>query len=40
MDLAAGLALAEGVRRAGPPATPLFRAIKNAIRAIEPGGGR
>jgi membrane-associated phospholipid phosphatase len=40
VDLAAGLALAEGVRRAAPPATPLFRGIKSAIKAIEPGGGR
>jgi hypothetical protein len=40
VDLAAGLALAEGVRRAAPPATPLFGAVKRAIQALEPGGGR
>ncbi|MFL5884104.1 MAG: phosphatase PAP2 family protein [Thermoleophilaceae bacterium] len=40
VDLAAGLALAESVRLAGPPLTPSFRRIKRAIQALEPGGGR
>ena len=39
VDLVAGLALAEGVRRAAPPMTPAFRAIKRTIQALEPGGG-
>jgi membrane-associated phospholipid phosphatase len=40
VDLAAGFALAEGVRAAAPPLTPAFRAIKRSIQALEPGGGR
>jgi hypothetical protein len=39
VDLAAGLALAEGVRAAGPPLSPTFRALKRAIQSLEPGGG-
>jgi membrane-associated phospholipid phosphatase len=40
VDLAAGFVLAEGVRVAGPPLSPTFRAIKRAIQRLEPGGGR
>jgi membrane-associated phospholipid phosphatase len=40
VDLLAGLALAEGVRRAAPPLTPAFARIKRAIQALEPEGGR
>jgi PAP2 superfamily len=39
VDLAGGLALAEGVRAAAGPLTPAFRAIKRAIQSLEPGGG-
>jgi hypothetical protein len=37
VDLAAGLALAEGVRRATPAATPLARGVSRAVRALEAG---
>jgi membrane-associated phospholipid phosphatase len=40
VDLLAGLAVAEGVRRAAPPLTPAFGRVKRAIQALEPGGGR
>jgi membrane-associated phospholipid phosphatase len=35
VDLLAGLALAEGVRRAGPPAEPALRAFASAVRRLE-----
>jgi membrane-associated phospholipid phosphatase len=35
VDLAAGLALAEGVRRAAPPATPLALGVSSAVRFLE-----
>ena len=35
VDLAAGLALAEGVRRATPAAAPLAQAVSSAIRYLE-----
>jgi membrane-associated phospholipid phosphatase len=40
VDLLAGFALAEGVRGAATPMTPTFGALKRAIQALEPGGGR
>jgi membrane-associated phospholipid phosphatase len=35
VDLAAGLALAEAVRRGTPAATPAARALSRAMRALE-----
>jgi hypothetical protein len=35
VDLAAGLALAEGVRAGAPVATPLARQLSSAIQALE-----
>ena len=35
VDLAAGLALAEGVRRGTPAAAPLARAVSSAVRFLE-----
>jgi hypothetical protein len=40
VDLIAGLALAEGVRRAAPLAEPAVRAVAAAIQRLEPGGAR
>jgi hypothetical protein len=37
VDLAAGLALAEGIRRATPAAAPLGLAVSRAVRALEAG---
>jgi hypothetical protein len=37
VDLAAGLALAETIRRATPAATPLARGVGRAVRALEAG---
>jgi PAP2 superfamily protein len=37
VDLLAGLALAEGVRRAEPAFRPAARAIERAVRGLEPG---
>lgn len=39
VDLAAGLALAETVRRLGPRAEPLIRAVQRAVQRLEPGMG-
>src|SRR3712207_2266628 len=36
VDLAAGFALSEGIRRAEPRATPMLRAFKGAIQGLEP----
>ncbi len=36
VDLAAGLALAEGVRRAGPRARPLLAAVARSVQRLEP----
>jgi membrane-associated phospholipid phosphatase len=38
VDLAAGLALAEGIRRAAPRAAPTLEALARAIQRLEPGG--
>jgi PAP2 superfamily len=35
VDLAAGLALAEGIRRAAPAAAPLFERVSQAVQALE-----
>jgi membrane-associated phospholipid phosphatase len=35
-DLVAGLALAEGVRHATPPAVPAGRALARLVRSLEP----
>ena len=35
VDLAAGLALAEGVRRGTPAAAPLARGLSSAVRVLE-----
>ena len=35
VDLAAGLALAEGVRRGTPAAAPLARGVSSAVRSLE-----
>ena len=35
IDLLAGLALTEGVRRAGPRAAPAFAAVSRAVQALE-----
>lgn len=35
VDLLAGLALTEGVRRAGPRATPALLALSRGVRALE-----
>jgi membrane-associated phospholipid phosphatase len=35
VDLAAGLALAEGVRRGTPAAAPLVRGVSSAVRLLE-----
>jgi membrane-associated phospholipid phosphatase len=35
VDLAAGLALAEGIRRATPAALPLAQGVSSAVRALE-----
>jgi membrane-associated phospholipid phosphatase len=37
IDLAAGLALAEGVRRLAPSGEPIVRALAGAIQRLEPG---
>ena len=37
VDLIAGLALAELIRAAAPPTTPLIRTLTGAIRRLEPG---
>ena len=37
VDLAAGLALAEGVRRAEPHARPLLAAVARSVQRLEPG---
>jgi membrane-associated phospholipid phosphatase len=37
-DLIAGLALAEGVRRAVPAARPTVRTLQRAIQRLEPRG--
>jgi membrane-associated phospholipid phosphatase len=39
VDLLAGLALAEGVRRAEPAAGPRLRALQQAVQRLEPRGG-
>jgi hypothetical protein len=36
IDLLAGLALTEGVRRAEPKAAPALRALQQAIQSLEP----
>jgi hypothetical protein len=38
VDLAAGAALAETVRRLEPAGRPLARAVAGAVRSLEPGG--
>jgi membrane-associated phospholipid phosphatase len=35
VDLAAGLALAEGVRRGTPAVTPLARGVSSTVRSLE-----
>ena len=39
VDLLAGLALAEGVRRAEPAAGPALRSLQEAVQRLEPRGG-
>ena len=39
VDLLAGLALAEGIRRSEPRAAPLLRNVQRAIQRLEPQGG-
>jgi membrane-associated phospholipid phosphatase len=38
VDLAAGLALAEGVRRIAPLAEPVIGTIARGVQRLEPGG--
>jgi len=40
VDLAAGLALAEGVRRGTPAALPVAHRLSRALRALEAGARR